>query len=335
MARNPISIVALGFALLLLLSAAIVLSLAIGAKSIPFAEVVNILTGQPDVDPVNQAVVLARIPRTAIGIAVGAAMGVSGTLMQGATRNDLADPGLLGVNAGATFAIVVGGGIGLVNEGLSTLVLAMLGAGATTLAVQAIASVGSGGPTPMKTILAGAALNAGLYAFSQATLLIDQAALDRLRFWQVGSIATTTFGPFWQIIPAIALGLVLSLIVPSSLNALAMGDDVARGLGVHIPRARALAIAATTLLCGAAVSLAGPIGFLGLMIPHILRTLVGPDYRMLVPLAMISAPVITLVIDVIGRVAQPPGEVEVGVGTALFGAPVFVLLVRTRLKGAQ
>ena len=335
MTRSPYATAAVAIALVVTMGAAVVVSLAIGAKSIPFVDVVQILAGHSGVDPVDQAVVLARVPRTAIGIAVGAAMGVAGTLMQGALRNDLADPGLLGVNAGATFAIVVGGGLGLAGAGLSTLALAMVGAGAATLAVQLIASIGSGGPTPMKTILAGAALNAGLYAFSQAALLIDQAALDRLRFWQVGSIAATTFGPFWQIIPAIAIGLVLSLIVPSALNALAMGDDVARGLGVHIRRTRAIAIIATTLLCGAAVSLSGPIGFLGLMIPHMLRTLVGPDYRILIPLAMVAAPALTLVIDVIGRVAQPPGEVEVGVGTALFGAPIFVLLVRTRLKGAQ
>lgn len=321
--------------LIICLGVGVVLSLAVGAKSIPISETAAILTGNADVDPINQAVVWARIPRTAVGIAVGAAMGVAGTLMQGATRNDLADPGLLGVNAGATVAIVVGGGIGLTQGGFSTVALAMTGAGIATLAVQAIASIGSGGPTPMKTILAGAALNAGLYALAQATLLIDQAALDRLRFWQVGSIATTTFGPFWQIIPAIGLGLIMSLMVPSALNALAMGDDVARGLGVDITRTRYLAIAATTLLCGAAVSLAGPIGFLGLMVPHMLRVLVGPDYRVLIPLAMVAAPTLTLAIDVIGRIAQPPGEVEVGVGTALFGAPIFVLLVRSRMKGAS
>jgi len=208
--------------------------------------------------------------------------------------------------------------------------LALLGAGLGTVAVYAVASLGRDGATPVKLALAGAALTAGLGSLINALVMVDDSSLDRLRFWQVGTLGARSLRDIAGVGGLMAVGAVVILLAAGVLNALALGDDAAVGLGVKVGRARMLLGAAIILLCGAAVALAGPIGFLGLVVPHAARLLVGGDYRRIVPVCLLGGPVLILVADTVGRVIAPPAEVQVGVMTALLGVPVFVVLLRTR-----
>ena len=307
-------------------------SLATGARGVPLETVWQALTA---FDPANgdHAVVHARIPRTVLGVLAGAALGLAGAAMQGVARNPLADPGIMGVNAGAALAVVTGIYVFGVGSLSGYIWFAFLGAAAAAVVVYLIASLGRDGATPVKLALAGAALNAGLYSLMNVILVSSQDTLDRFRFWQVGGIAGRDWSVLLSGLPFLAGGALIVLLTGRILNSLALGDDIARGLGQRVGVVRAITALGIVLLCGSATALAGPIAFVGLIIPHAVRFLTGPDYRWILPFSMVLAPVLLLGGDIIGRVVLLPGEVPAGIMTALVGAPVFVWLIR-RGKGA-
>lgn len=310
------------------------LSLAVGAKSIPWGVVIDALTAY-DVEVTDHLIVRElRLPRTVLGLLVGAALGVAGALMQGVTRNPLADPGLLGVNAGASFAVVLAiWSFGITS--VSGLVwFAFIGAAITSVAVYVLGTAGRGGATPVRLALAGAALAALLFALTRAVTLLDQATLDQFRFWAVGSLAGRGTDVAGQVAPFIVVGAVLAIGASRQLNAIALGEDAARALGTRIQLTRFVSVLAITLMCGSAVAAAGPIGFVGLVVPHAVRSWFGPDQRWLMPAAAMAGASFLLLCDTLGRVVARPGEVQVGIMTAAIGGPAFVLLVR-RTRMAQ
>jgi iron complex transport system permease protein len=271
-----------------------------------------------------------RLPRTAMGLLVGAALGLAGAVMQGLTRNPLADPGILGVEAGASLAVVVG----IHAAGLTTfgayVWLAFAGAAVASVAVYVLGSLGRGGATPVKLALAGAALSALLGSLTTAVLLTDVATLDQFRFWVVGSLAGRGADVAAGVAPFVAVGALLAFGSARALDTLALGDDVARSLGQRVGLARATAALAVVVLAGAATAAAGPIGFVGLTVPHVARAVCGPDHRWLLPWSAVLAPTLLLAADVLGRLVARPAEVQVGILTAVLGAPFFIALVRRR-----
>ena len=268
-----------------------------------------------------------RLPRTALAVAVGAALGLAGALMQGHTRNPLAEPGLLGVSEGAALAVVVGMAYLGVTDVAGYAWFALLGAGVTAAAVFAIASA-PGGPSPVTLVLAGAAVSALVSSFTSAIVLREPQALDDFRIWVVGSLDGRDLGVLWQVLPFLLLGLVLAAATAPGLNVLQLGDDVARSLGMHPMRHKIMGIAAVMLLTGAATAACGPIVFVGLVVPHVARFLAGVDYRWILPYAALVGALLVLLADVLGRVVAPPGELQVGIVMALIGGPAFILLVR-------
>jgi iron complex transport system permease protein len=307
-------------------------SLAVGARGLPLETVWQALTA---FHPANgdHAVVHARIPRTVLGLLAGGALGLAGAAMQGVARNPLADPGIMGVNAGAALAVVTGIYVFGVGSLSGYIWFAFLGAAAAAVVVYLIASLGRDGATPVKLALAGAALNAGLYSLMNVILVSSQDTLDKFRFWQVGGIAGRDWSVLVSGLPFLAVGALIVLLTGRILNSLALGDDIARGLGQRVGLVRAITALGIVLLCGSATALAGPIAFVGLVIPHTVRFLTGPDYRWILPFSLVLAPALLLGADIIGRVVLLPGEVPAGIMTALVGAPVFVWLIR-RGKGA-
>lgn len=297
------------------------LSLLVGARGVPLEAVW-------DSDHPLHAVVEARLDRTVLGLAVGAALGLAGALMQGLTRNPLADPGILGVNAGATFAMVVG----MTTFGATAmgqfLPLAFLGAAVAAAAVHGIASLGRDGATPMKLAITGAALSAGLASWTTGLLLADRRTMESFRFWQVGTVAGRGTDVLLAGLPFLVVGALLALAGARLLNTLALGDDLARGLGRRTTRDRLVIALAIVLLAGTATALAGPIAFVGLVVPHVVRALVGPDHRRLLPFSMLGGAVLVVVADTVGRVVLPPSEVQVGIMAAVVGVPVFIALIR-------
>lgn len=304
-------------------------SLAIGSLTIPVGEVIAALTAFDNSDA-HVIVTELRVPRTEIGLLVGAALGAAGALMQGVTRNPLADPGILGINAGAAFAVV----LAIFVLGISTTAMyasfALLGAGMSAVALYALGASGRDGATPIKLALAGAVLTALLVSLTSAVLIFDTRTLDEFRFWIVGSIAGRDSAVVVSVAPFIVAGLLVALLAGRWLNALALGDDVARSLGQRVGRVRAASAVGFVLLSGGAVAAAGPIAFVGLTVPHVARALVGADYRWIVPYSMVLGAILLLASDVLGRVVARPGELEVGIVTAMLGAPFFIWLVRRR-----
>lgn len=320
------SLTAVGLALLVLLTA--LASLMWGAREIPVGEVWAALVSPVIGDNDHLVVRDLRVPRTLIGIVAGAALGAAGALMQGVTRNPIADPGLLGINAGASFAVIIAIaalGVGSV-EGYVW--FAFVGAALAAVVVYGAASLGWEGVTPVKLALVGAALTATLTSLITVVLLTDRTTLDQYRFWQVGSLANRPLDVLVTVLPFAVVGLFLALASGRVLNALALGDDVARGLGQDVTRGRLLVVFAVVLLCGSAVSLVGPIAFVGLVVPHVARAVVGPDHRRIVPLSMLMGPIMLLGADVVGRLVARPSEIEAGLVVAIVGAPVLLLLVR-------
>jgi iron complex transport system permease protein len=303
-------------------------SITMGSREITLATIWQALT---DFDPSSASETVVRemrVPRTLLGLAAGAALGLSGAILQGVTRNLLADPGIMGINAGAAAAIVLGIMV-LGAQQLSTYIwLAFLGAAAATAAVYGIASFGREGATPVKLALAGAAVTAGLTAVTTAIVLTQLEALNQLRFWQVGSLSGRYMPIFWQVAPFILAGVVLALALGRALNGLALGEDVAAALGQRVRATRVLMFVTVAVLCGAATAACGPIAFLGLVVPHLARLLCGPDYRWILPYSLVLTPALLLAADIAGRVVVAPGELQVGVLLGVLGAPVFVLLVR-------
>lgn len=298
-----------------------VLSLLVGARAVPLAAVWD--TAHP-----MHAVVAARLDRTLLGLAVGAALGLAGALMQGLTRNPLADPGILGVNAGATFAMVVG----MTTLGAATMTqflpLAFVGAALAALVVQAVASLGRDGATPMKLAVTGAALSAGLASWTTGLLLADRKTMESFRFWQVGTVAGRGTDVLLTGLPFLVVGLLLALVGARVLNALALGDDLARGLGRRTTRDRLVVALAIVLLAGTATAMAGPIAFVGLVVPHVVRSFVGPDHARVLPFSALAGAALVVLADTVGRVVLPPAEVQAGIMAAVVGVPVFVALVR-------
>lgn len=271
-----------------------------------------------------------RFPRTAAGLLAGAALGLAGAVMQGITRNPLADPGILGVNAGAALAVVAAIGLLGVQSLTGYVWFAMGGALIATVVVYLVGSVGRGGATPVKLALAGAALSALLGSVTSAITLLDLSTLNEFRFWVVGSLTLATSAIVAQALPFIALGILLALALGRSLNQLALGEDLAATLGTRIGLVRVLAALAVMLLAGTATAMAGPIAFVGLAVPHVARALVGADYRWILPWSLVLAPTVLLLADVAGRLVARPDELQVGIITALIGAPLFIALVRRR-----
>ena len=315
------------------LALACLASVAFGARALSFATVFEALTAY---DPGNgdHAVVASRIPRTVLGLLAGGALGLAGAAMQGVARNPLADPGILGVNAGAAFFVVLGiYGFGVGSFG-GYIWFALAGAALAAVVVYTVASLGREGATPVKLALAGAALSAGLSSLMSALLVSSQQTFDVFRFWQVGSVSGRGWDVITAVLPFLAVGAVITLGAGRALNGLSLGDDLARGLGQRVGLSRGITALGVVLLCGAATAAAGPIGFVGLVIPHMVRSLTGPDYRWILPFSLVLAPILLLTADIAGRLALPPAEIPVGVMTAVIGAPVFIWLVRRR-KPAQ
>lgn len=304
-------------------------SLAVGARSIDPSVVFDALWRFDSTNNDHSVVVNQRVPRTVLGTLAGAALGLAGTLMQGLTRNPLADPGLLGVNAGASVAVLIA--ISVFGTTASGFVwFAFLGATGASALVYAIGSRGAGGATPIKLALTGAAVTAGFTSLSMLILTTDTAALNSFRFWSVGSLTGRDLDTARILAPFLAVGVVMALCSAASLNVLALGDDTAAGLGQNVVLTRAVVMTAIVLLCGSATSLAGPIVFVGLMVPHLLRSLIGSDYRWLLALSAPVGAAVLLLSDVVGRVVAPPSEVEAGLVVAVLGAPLMIALIQRK-----
>lgn len=317
------------------LAAAAVASLVLGAEDLTAAQVVATLLGDDTDREAHLLVFEYRIPRTVVAIAAGTALGVAGALIQAYTRNPLADPGILGVNAGAAFGVTVAFGLGLSASTSELVWPALLGAGAATVAVLLLASIGRGPATPVRMTLAGVALAAVLGGVTTGLRLSDPETFERLRSWQAGSVAGRSLADLAEVAPHIGAGLVLAVLLLKPLNAIALGEDLASSLGVDTRRVRTLTVLAVALLVGAATAVAGPIGFIGLMVPHACRLLVGNDHTRIIPMSALAAPVIILLADVVSRVLLPLRELPVGVVTAFIGAPVLILVVRSGKAGLR
>jgi iron complex transport system permease protein len=319
---------AAGLAVLLVIS--IVLSLTIGSGHVSLSDVWQGVIS-PDRSVQGQLIVQhLRIPRTLAGLLAGAALGLAGAVIQGVTRNPLADPGLLGINAGAAAAVVLAIGWLGITAADGYIWFGFLGAAVAAVVVYGIGSLGREGATPVKLALAGQATNSALIALTTAMLLKNTETYDRYRFWQVGSLTGRGSEVLWQAAPFAGAGIALALALGPPLNALALGEDVARGLGQKVGRIRLVSAVTVVLLTGAATVVAGPIAFVGLVVPHAVRTISGADQRWTLLLSLLLGPSLLLVSDVIGRIVARPGELQVGIVTAAVGAIPFVLLVRRR-----
>lgn len=300
-------------------------SLAFGSRNVAIGEVIRALL-HPDMKDFDALVVRERIPRTVFGMIAGASLGVSGALMQAITRNPVADPSVLGVNTGASLFVVGGIAFFHINTANEYIWFALAGATLTTIFVYRIGSMGSGGATPIKLALAGAATSAALSSLVSAIVLPRTEAMNSFRFWQVGSVGGATWQGILMVIPFLIVGLFIGILSTPALNALALGDDVATGLGVRTGVIRIVAAFAGVLLCGATTAIAGPIGFVGLMIPHIMRMLFGPDLRFIVPMSAVGGAILLTFSDIVGRLIVNQGELEAGIVTAFLGAPILILI---------
>ncbi|MGP4113932.1 FecCD family ABC transporter permease [Streptomyces sp. 4N509B] len=308
---------------------AVLLSLAFGSRSLSTGEVWDALLNGGE-DPADRVVRELRLPRTLVGLMVGAALGMAGVVLQGLTRNPIAEPGILGISQGASVAVV----LAIAYAGVHTLAgyvwFAFAGAALAGVVVYGIAARGRGGATPVKLALAGAAINALLAAVTLAVLTTQAATLDEFRFWQIGSLSGRDAEIAARVWPFLLVGTLLVIGVARGLDALALGEDVARGLGQNVAAVRITGGLGAAVLTGAGVAAAGPIAFVGLAVPHLARALVGGDHRWLLPMAALLGPVVLLVSDTVGRLLFPPSEVPAGVMTALIGVPFLVALVRRR-----
>ena len=300
-------------------------SVLVGSRAVPLDAVVD--TSHP-----LHPIVDARIARTLAGAVVGAALGLAGAALQSVTRNPLADPGLLGINAGASLAMVLSISVLGLSGVHVYVVLAFAGGAAAAVVVQAIAAAGRAASAPATTLIAGAAITAALTSITTAVLLVDRSTMESFRYWQVGSIGGRDLGAIGTVAPVVAVGAALLWLSSSRLDALALGDDVASGLGVRVGVTRLVTGGAAVLLAASATALAGPIAFVGLLVPHAARALVGPGHHRLLPLTAVLGAALVVLADTVGRVVLPPGEVQVGIMTALVGLPAFVWAMRRALR---
>lgn len=311
------------------LAVVVVLSVAVGSAPTTPAEVWHALV-TPTGAPTDIVVRELRVPRTLLGLVVGAALGVAGVLMQGHTRNPLADPGLLGISGGAAFCVVLSTTVLGVTGVAGYIWFAFAGAALAALLVFTLGAASRGGPTPVTLALAGLAVSELLLAVTSAMVLGDGPSLDAYRFWAAGALDDRGADLTLQVLPFVVVGLTLAAANSRALDVLALGEDSARGLGQNILRARIVGLTAVTLLTGAAVSVSGPIGFVGLVAPHVVRSLAGPAHGRLIPLAALAGAVLVLAADVVGRVVVRPGELPVGIVLGIVGAPFFIAMVRRR-----
>lgn len=316
-------------AALALLSLVLVLSIAVGTNRLPLGDVWAAVRGDAGAEA-RDIVLGLRVPRTAAGLAVGAALGLAGALIQALTRNPLADPGILGVNSGAAFAVVLAIGVFGVTDVTGYVWFALAGALTVTVVVYLIGTAGRRTVDPIQLTLAGVAVGAALTGAATAMMLRDPATFDRMRSWNAGAIAGLRFDSIAAVLPFLVVGALLATAVARSLNAIALGDELARTMGVNVTRARLLVVVAVTVLAGGATALAGPIAFVGLMVPHTARFLIGPDQRWILLLSAVLGSCLLLAADIVGRVVVIPAEMPAGVVTAFVGAPVLVLLARHR-----
>ncbi len=315
-------------ALVGLLGVICVVSIALGSRDVGVADIGAALTGSAE--GFDQAAVAKRVPRTFLAAMAGAALAVSGLAMQGITRNPLADPGILGVNTGASLAVVTGiAWFGLAAP-TSYIWTAIAGAALAATFVWFVGSLGRGGATPLKLTLAGAATAAALSSFVTAAVLPRPDISENVVSWQIGGVGGATDEGLLRLLPFLLAGTLICAWTARGLNMLGLGDDLASGLGEHVARTRLLAAAGGVVLCGATTAVTGPIAFVGLVVPHICRLLVGVDHRWLLPFSAVGGACLLILGDVVGRVIAPPTEVDVGIITALLGAPVFVAVVRRR-----
>ena len=299
----------------IILGICILASLAWGSRYIGFDEVISALT-QSDNMSLNALVVRERIPRTVFALIAGASLGISGLLMQSITRNPIADPSILGVNTGASLFVVVGITFFNLSTASGYIWFALIGAALTSFCVYGIASIGPGG------------ISAILSSLVSLIILPRADVMDAYRFWQVGSLSGATWEGIKSVLPFIIVGLIISVIFMHALNALALGDEVATGLGVNTGLVRIMCAIAGVILCGATTAIAGPIGFIGLMIPHIVRLILGSDMKNLIPMSAIGGAILLMISDVLGRIIGSPSELEVGIITAFLGAPILIIIAR-------
>ena len=322
---------AAGLWVLLVVAVAVcALSISVGTRPIGLGTVWHALLDAST--PGDETVIVRqlRVPRTLLGVLAGLALGASGALMQGHTRNPLGDPGLLGVTAGAAFAVVLSISLLGLRTPSAYIWPALAGALLASIAVFAIGSAGRGGATPVSLALAGSALTYLMFALVQSITIRESTTLDAYRFWIVGALAGRDASVVAQVAPFVVVGLVLAVVNAPALNLLGLGEDVARGLGQRVWLARVVGLAALTLLAGAATAACGPIAFVGLVVPHVARALTGPDHRWLIPASALLGVIALLLADVLGRVVARPGELQVGIVLAVVGTPFFIALVRRR-----
>ncbi|WP_235571366.1 FecCD family ABC transporter permease [Mycobacterium sp. Root265] len=304
-------------------------SVLIGNYAVTIDDVIAAVSGPPETD-LDRIVRHIRIPRTVAGILAGAALGIAGAVMQGITRNPLAGPGILGINSGAALAVVVAMTFLGVTTAAGYVWFAFAGAAVAAVFVYALGSLGLGGATPVKLALAGAAFTAFVGAITSAITLFDATTLEDFRFWVVGSLTRANGTSLTAVAPFIAAGICAAIVTSRTLNVLALGDEMARSLGTRLWSARLAAALAVVLLAGGATAIAGPIGFIGLVVPHIARLITGPDYRWIMAWTVVLAPTLLLLADILGRILVSPQQLQVGIVTGLAGAPVFLYLVRNR-----
>ncbi|CAM4408629.1 MAG: iron ABC transporter permease [Paenibacillus macerans] len=317
---------------IVLLGACVVASLVLGSRMVSFNELINGLFHQ-DIQSFGANVVRKRISRTVFSLFCGAALGVSGALMQSVTRNPIADPSILGVNTGASLFVVCGIAFLNISTANQYIWLALAGAAITAVFVFGIGSMGRGGATPIKLVLAGAATSAALSSLVTAIMIPRSYVMDQFRFWQVGSVGSATWSAIATFTPFMIVGILIAVMTAPALNALALGDDAATGLGVRTGLLRFVAAFAGVVLCGATTALAGPIGFIGLLATHVIRLMLGPDLRLVIPMSAIAGAIILTLADVCGRLIGSPGELEVGVVTAFIGAPILIILaMRSKVR---
>jgi iron complex transport system permease protein len=302
------------------------LSVTVGTRDVDWADISAALAGHADT--IGQAAVTVRIPRTLLAVTAGAALGLAGAIMQGVTRNPLADPGILGVNMGASLAVVVAVAWFDISSNEAYIWTAILGAGCSAVFVYTIGSLGRGGATPLKLALAGAATSVAFASMVIAVVLPRNDIAGGIRSWQIGGVGGATFERILPVLPFIAAGFLISLLSARKLNSLALGDELAAGLGERVALSRGIAALGAILLCGATTAVCGPIGFLGLVVPHLCRLLVGVDHRWLLPFSAIGGACLLVAADVVGRIVARPAELDVGIVTALIGAPFFIAIVR-------
>ena len=308
----------------------VVLSITVGSVSIPLHSWWHIVSSGDRNSTEGIIIWQVRIPRTALGVAVGIALGLAGAVMQGVTRNPLGDPGLLGLNSGAALAVVVAIAAFGITSPSGYVWFALAGAGIAALVVNLLAAAGGPANTGVTLALAGMAFAALASAVITLLVLRDSTTFDQLRFWQVGAIDGRGLDVLVSVGPFLLAGGLLAAVTARGVDALSLGEDTARTLGQRVGLTRALSAVAVALLCGGATAAAGPIAFVGLAVPHLARLLCGPGHRRILAISLLLGPALLLTADIVGRVVNRPSEVPVGILTAVIGAPVLLLLARGR-----